>query len=173
MSERGPAGSPQDRPPLSIPRAGLPAIGLIYLFWGSIPPLTAMTIDGVRGRPDEPLIGHFVLVVALAAVPLVAVLLGLRNGRVWALRLLKALAAIAAVLLAADALGALALCFGVAGAGREAGLDGQFLLEACVLLAIVGWFLFRTLGRVRWLHPGSAPGEWEPPPRRPAARTRR
>lgn len=153
------------RPKFSTPFGAAIAIILLYLFWGLTLPVAGLAI-GWSMLGYDPVMQAFIPLVALIAVPIIAVALGMRNGQPWSLRLFRLLAVLGVAALAGDVVAGLLLTFGMIGSTRHDYLSGEFLLMASAVLAVLVFLIFRALRRVRWLDPYSTPEEWEPPVRR-------
>jgi hypothetical protein len=91
---------------------------------------------------------------------MVVVGLGLRTGKLWAVKVFRRTTH-AAVLLCPAAI-ACAVWLTVGKAPRDTALIG--FVVALALFQIPSFIvIYRTLARVRWLDPESLPSEWEPP----------
>lgn len=153
--------SAQDRPFLSAPGKAITAMVLFYLLWPLLVPNTASAIGGLIGN-DEPVGHYFLILLAIAAIPVLLILFAIRRGTVKGIRLMWWFGYASIALLAFDALVGALMTFGVAGGGtRHDQLAGQFLLMASAVLGLLWFILFRTMRSVRWLDPNSTPDEWE------------
>ena len=155
-------GGPRDRPALSAPKnAALAAVGL-YLFWGYAPVLLMLAVgNAVRGGDpwNVPLLPAIILTTTTTTI----MFLGVRNGRVWAIRLLRGLFWLAVASTAGSA-GVAALVATSAGGGglHDNVANAHFTLIQMIVLVPLGWWLSRLIRHTRWLDPTSSPGEWEP-----------
>lgn len=151
------------RLPLSAPRAALPVILYFYVLIGIVPAITTIELGQAMGSSSA-LLGHFyIYLISVGAVALI-VLVAIRNGALWGLKLLSLISrvfifALVATVAASALLAAGVVQPGVAGA-RSTGEYG--LIVAAVALPLA-WLLGRGLRRVRWLDPTSTSDEWEPP----------
>lgn len=161
------ADAPSDRPPFSAPPAVYPVVVLLYLAQGSIPALLLMVCGSVLQPPRDLLGGQLLLYVLVVGGWLVALIVGLRNGRLWAVRAVRWTAGLLGLSTIAGLGVSLLLTLGAAGdGGRETMLLGRFGLGGFVICLLVLVVLWRRLGRVKWLDPQARPDQWEPPARR-------
>ena len=151
----------QNRPFLSFPGKALTPLVLFYLFWGWTPANAVSSFGNLFGN-DELIGSHFLAIVSVTAIPALLVIFGLRHGSVRGIRLLWVLSYLGAALLVFDAAIGMLMTGGMIGGTSHDQLAGEFILMATAVLAVLCFFLLRTMKRVRWLDPNSTPDEWEP-----------
>ena len=159
------------RPPLSAPREAALPIGLLFLAWGSVAPVTALAF-GTALSISYNLIGeYFLVVVAIAAAPFLAVAFGCRKGTIWSIFLFQGLALVALIFGVIDLAAGALLSFGAVGfkdvTSRNTGL---YVCICAGVLFTLSLALVWSMRRVRWLDPYSTPDEWETPINRAARR---
>lgn len=155
---------PQDRPALSLPRAGAAALVGYYILWGLAPVMLFLNIQNVAAGGD-PASAPVLLMVPIIAGPALMVVLGIRWGKIWALKLLRLLSWLGVAAVAAGtAISALVLAGFPGGEGqRDKVINAQFTFIELIFFVPLGWWLLRKIYTVRWLDPKSLPSEWEPP----------
>lgn len=164
------ADAPSDRPPFSAPPAVYPVVVLLYLAQGSIPALLLMVCGSLFQPPRELLGGQLLPYALVVGGWLIALIVGLRNGRLWAVRAVRWTAGLLGLSAFAGLGVSLLLTLGAAGdGGRDAILLGRFGLGAFFICLLVLAVLWRRLRRVRWLDPHAGPDQWERAARRVTA----
>ena len=153
---------PQDRPELSAPRGAAIAALILYVFWGMALSVAYFAFVNLTIGGDPGGFPVLALIVVVAA-PYVALALGIRWGRRWAMWVFRILTWLGIGALAISLAIGIALIAGLVPGLREQVIDAQFTVVASLLLTPVGWWLQRRSRTVRWLDPSSRPSEWEPP----------
>lgn len=149
-------GQPGDRP------RGAPsnAIGAIVAFYFAVG-LTVFEALGCLADVAGFAFDGFLLVqLAVVVAVLLPILIGLGGGRLWAVRLFRAIACAAVLACPVVILYAIHLVAGKP--PLDPGLGWVIIVLAIAQIAAFV-VIFRGLRRVRWLDPASLPDEWEPP----------
>lgn len=157
---------PGNRPPI-LPQAALLAGAAWYLLATFIGAEIALLMPYVTGA--APVAYEFELLVVGVFI-VFPVAYGMRNGKLWAVRLFNYISYAMAVLYVPILISTFYLWFSGAALKVDAlAPDLAIVFWIFSGIELVGFsVLFRALKRVRWLDPNSLPHEWEPPanPRR-------
>ena len=156
--------SPVPHRPKGLPAAAIPAFISLYVLLGAVPALALMVSGYFFGSAEDALMANFFPYLAVVSILMLTVIVGLRRGDLWGIRLFRGLAWVLVAMIVAVALAGLALWRSGVGRGLTGAKEsGAFALIAAALCCAPAFVILRGLHRVRWLDPLSLPNEWEPP----------
>ena len=150
--------------PKGLPAAAIPAFISLYLLLGAVPAMALMVSGYFFGSAQDALMTNFLPYLAVVSILMLTVIVGLRRGDLWGIRLFRGLAWVLITMIGVVALAGFALWSGGVGHGLTGAKEtGAFILVAAALCCVPAFILLRGLSRARWLDPLSLPNEWEPP----------
>ena len=108
--------------PKGMPAAAIPAFISLYLLLGAVPAMALMVSGYFFGSAQDALMTNFLPYLAVVSILMLTVIVGLRRGDLWGIRLFRGLAWVLVALIVTVALAGLALWRGGGGPwsdGRE------------------------------------------------------